>query len=155
MGVSYNINMLNIYDKTSKKELKKYSKDIKKYYNLTLKTLKLNEEFDLSLVIVGPKKIKEINRDYRNKDQVTDVISFACIDGQDDYSFEENYNLGDIFINVDRVKSQAKEYKHSIKREYCFLFVHGLLHLLGYDHMNKKDEKKMFDLQKRIIGDLK
>jgi len=147
--------MLNIYDKTSKKELKKYSKDIRKYYDLTLKTLKLNEEFDLSLVIIGPKKIKEINRDYRGKDQVTDVISFACIDCQDDYSFEDNYNLGDVFINVDKVKSQAKEYSHSIKREYCFLFVHGLLHLLGYDHMNKKDEKKMFDLQKKIIGDLK
>jgi len=147
--------MLNIYDKTSKKELKKYSKDIKKYYELTLKTLKLNEEFDLSLVVVGPKKIQEINRDYRNKDQETDVISFANIDSEDDYSFEDNYNLGDIFINVDRVKKQAKEYKHSIKREYCFLFVHGLLHLLGYDHMNLKDEKKMFSLQKKIIGDLK
>jgi len=147
--------MLNIYDKTSKKELKKYNKDLMKYYDLTLSVLKLKEEFDLSVIIVGPKKIKEINRDYRDKDTVTDVISFACIDSEDDYSFEENYNLGDIFINVDRVKSQAKEYEHSIKREYCFLFVHGLLHLLGYDHMNKKDEKKMFSLQKKIIGDLK
>lgn len=147
--------MLNIYDKTSKKELKKYYKDIKKYYDLTLLALNLNEEFDLSLIIVGSKKIKEINRNYRKKDQVTDVISFVCIDGKEEYFFEENYNLGDVFINVDRVKSQAKDYKHSIKREFCFLFVHGLLHLLGYDHMNKKDEKKMFSIQKKIIGDLK
>ena len=64
--------------------------------------------------------------------------------------------LGEVFINVDRVYSQAKKYKHSIKREYIFLAVHGLLHLCGYDHVkSKKDEKIMFALQDKIVGDLK
>ena len=83
------------------------------------------------------------------------MISFAEIDSDDyDYLCDE-VNLGDIFINVDRVYSQAKKYGHSIKREFIFLFIHGLLHLLGYDHMEKEDEKIMFALQDKIVGDLK
>ena len=61
--------------------------------------------------------------------------------------------LGDIYISYDKVISQAKEYNHSIKREICFLAVHGLLHLLGYDHMKKEDEIKMFSLQKELLED--
>lgn len=145
--------MVEIRDLTKNKELKKYYKDIKTYYNKTLNVLKLNDVFEVTLVIVGKNKIRSINREYRNIDKITDVISFAEIDS-DDFFSDDNY-LGDIFINVDRVLSQAKEYKHSVKREFCFLFVHGMLHLFGYDHMNKKDEKKMFSLQDNIIGDLK
>ena len=59
--------------------------------------------------------------------------------------------LGDIYISVEKASEQAQEYGHSIKRELCFLFVHGLLHLLGYDHMNKEDEEVMFDLQEKIL----
>ena len=129
--------------------------DIKKYYKKTLKALDLKDGFNASLIIVGKNKIRSINRDYRNKDKETDVISFANIDSIDYDFLDGTINLGDIFINVDRVLSQAKKYKHSVKREFVFLFVHGLLHLFGYDHMNKKDEKKMFELQERIVGDLK
>lgn len=147
--------MVEIYDLTKNKELNSYLKDIKKYYKKTLEVLNIKDDLDLSLIIVGKTKIRNINRDYRNIDRVTDVISFANIDS-DDYDYLiEDINLGDIFINVDRVKSQAKKYKHSIKREFVFLFVHGMLHLLGYDHMNPKDEKVMFDLQDKIVGDLK
>ena len=147
--------MVEIFDLTKNKLLKEYYPDIKKYYKKTLKELDLKDGFNASLIIVGKNKIRSINRDYRNKDSVTDVISFANIDSTDYDFLDDEINLGDIFINVDRVLSQAKKYKHSVKREFVFLFVHGLLHLFGYDHMNKKDEKKMFELQERIVGDLK
>lgn len=147
--------MVEIYDLTRNKLLKKYFKDIKKYYLKTLETLELKDDFDASLIIVGKRKIRSINRDYRNKDKETDVISFANIDSNDYDFLDERINLGDIFINVDRVYSQAKKYEHSEKREFIFLFVHGLLHLLGYDHMDKKDEKIMFELQDKIVGNLK
>lgn len=147
--------MVEIFDLTKNKLLKEYYPDIKKYYKKTLKTLDLKDGFNASLIIVGKNKIRSINRDYRNKDKETDVISFANIDSVDYDYLDDTINLGDIFINVDRVVSQAKKYKHSVKREFAFLFVHGLLHLFGYDHMNKKDEEKMFELQDRIVGDLK
>lgn len=147
--------MVEIYDLTRNKLLKKYFKDIKKYYLKTLETLELKDDFDASLIIVGKRKIRTINRDYRNKDKETDVISFANIDSNDYDFLDERINLGDIFINVDRVYSQAKKYEHSEKREFIFLFVHGLLHLLGYDHMEKNDEEIMFKLQDKIVGNLK
>ena len=147
--------MIEIYDLTRNKELDSYFKDIKKYYKKTLEVLKIEDDLDLSLIVVGKTKIRNINRDYRNKDAVTDVISFANIDS-DDYDYLcDDVNLGDIFINVDRVKSQAKKYGHSIKREFVFLFIHGFLHLLGYDHIEKEDEEVMFALQDKIIGELK
>ena len=147
--------MVEIFDLTRKKELGVYFKDIEKYYKKALRVLEIRDDFDLSLIIVGKTKIRNINKNYRNIDRVTDVISFAEIDSDDyDYLCDE-VNLGDIFINVDRVYSQAKKYGHSIKREFVFLFIHGLLHLLGYDHMEKEDEKIMFALQDKIVGDLK
>ena len=147
--------MVEIFDLTRNKLLKDYNKDIKKYYTKTLKALDLKDGFNASLIIVGKNRIRSINKEYRNKDKATDVISFANIDSIDYDFLDGTINLGDIFINVDKVLSQAKKYKHSVKREFVFLFVHGLLHLFGYDHMNKKDEKKMFELQERIVGDLK
>ena len=147
--------MLNIVNKTNYNDLDKYYPLIKKYYKKTINILKLEDSYDLSLIIVGPKKIREINREYRKIDKPTDVISFAMIDSDDDLFYDDAIQLGDIFINRNRVLSQSKEYNHSIKREFVFLFVHGLLHLLGYDHMNLKDEKIMFSIQNKIVGDLK
>ena len=147
--------MLNIINRTKYNDFNKHYELINEYYLKTLKVLNIEDNYDLSLIICGPITIRRINREYRNIDRVTDVISFALLDDEYDIQYEEKIELGDIFINRDKVISQAKEYNHSIKREFVFLFVHGLLHLLGYDHMNSKDEKKMFSLQKRIIGDLK
>ena len=103
-----------------------------------------------------PDAIQEINRDYRSIDKPTDVISFALKDSEEDYMISEEIDeeLGDIFINVEAVRNQAQEYGHSIRREVCFLFTHGLLHLLGYDHMQSEDEKIMFALQDVILNDL-
>lgn len=146
--------MLNIVNKTKYRDFEKYYKVLDTYYKKTLETLGLNDEYVVSLIICGPITIRRINREYRDKDAVTDVISFALLDDGEQLEYEEEIELGDIFINRDRVYSQAKEYGHSVKREFIFLFVHGLLHLFGYDHMNKEDEKKMFSLQKKIVGDL-
>ena len=104
----------------------------------------------LSVIIVDNKTIRNINKKYRNIDRETDVISFALEDGEK-VKFEMS-NLGDIYISLDKAKSQAKEYNHSLKRELCFLLTHGFLHLLGYDHMNKEDEEIMFNLQDEILN---
>ena len=107
----------------------------------------------LNIVIVDNKKIQEINRDYRNKDAVTDVISFAFEEYQD-VEYEDIRFLGEIYISYERCVSQAEDYGHSIKREFCYLAVHGLLHLLGYDHMEKDMEEIMFGLQREILDEL-
>lgn len=151
----YNECMLNIVNKSRYNDLKDYYPYLEEYYQRTLEVLQIEDNYVLSLIICGPITIKRINRDYRNKDAVTDVISFALLDNEDAVEYEDCIELGDIFINRQRVFSQAKEYGHSVKREFVFLFVHGLLHLLGYDHMNKEDEEKMFSLQRQIVGDLK
>ncbi len=105
-----------------------------------------------SIIFVDEAKIQEINKAYRNIDRVTDVISFALEDQKDDFQLEERV-LGDIFICIPRMQEQAVSYDHSEKRELAFLVVHGLLHLLGYDHQTKIDEEKMFGLQKEILDE--
>ena len=94
--------------------------------------------------------IHKINKEYRGVDRPTDVISFALED-EPDIKLDHRI-LGDIYISIDKVKEQAKEYGHSEKRELAFLAVHGLLHLLGYDHMKKEEEKIMFDKQEMILN---
>ena len=108
-------------------------------------------ELEFSIIIVDNKRIHEINKEYRGIDRPTDVISFALEDSE---GVElENYRiLGDIYISIDKVKEQAKEYGHSEKRELAFLTVHGFLHLLGYDHMKKEEEKIMFGKQEEILN---
>ena len=103
----------------------------------------------MSIIIVDNKEIHKINKEYRGIDRETDVISFALEEGE---TIDEPIKtLGDIYISIDKVYEQAKEYGHSIKRELFFLVTHGFLHLLGYDHMNKEKEEKMFSLQEEIL----
>ena len=99
---------------------------------------------------MNSEEIHEMNRDYRGVDRVTDVISFAFEDNND-LVYNDIRMLGDIFICIPQMKRQAVEYGHSEKRELAFLAVHGILHLLGYDHMNEEDEKVMFALQELIL----
>lgn len=108
----------------------------------------------VSFVFVDNKKIREINKKYRNIDRVTDVISFAFMDEEINPNTDYT-NYGEIYISLDKALSQSLEYAHSFDRELCFLTVHGLLHLLGYDHMTKEDEKVMFKLQDEILDKLK
>jgi probable rRNA maturation factor len=111
----------------------------------------LNKEF-FNIIIVDDETIHELNKTYRGKDSVTDVISFALED--DDSFIKTDYRvLGDIYICLNKAKSQAVEYGHSFLRELAFLTVHGLLHLLGYDHMVKEEEEVMFKLQEVILNE--
>ncbi|MBR2067472.1 MAG: rRNA maturation RNase YbeY [Solobacterium sp.] len=113
------------------------------------KRLNLKRNYEISVTFVRSRTIHSINLQYRNIDRPTDVISFAI---QDEYNAFFDYDdLGDIFINIDYARKQAKEYKHSYEREIAFLFTHGLLHCLGYDHMNEEEEKIMYGLQKEIL----
>lgn len=134
------------------KKWERYETRFNDIFQKTLSILQIEKDYEVSVVLVNSEAIHEINRDYRNIDRPTDVISFALKDEEDTVEIEEvDLELGDIFINVDAVKSQAKEYGHSECREISFLLTHGLLHLLGYDHMEKEDEKKMFELQDVIL----
>ena len=105
-----------------------------------------------SIIFVEDEEIHEMNKNYRNVDRVTDVISFALEDNED-IVYDNIRVLGDIYICIPQMKRQAIEYGHSEKRELSFLAVHGLLHLLGYDHMTEEDEKVMFSLQELILND--
>lgn len=118
--------------------------------------LNLQGTFIFEVDLVNQETIQTINRDYRKIDRVTDVISFAFED-HDEALKGDNLprDLGEIFICVDKARLQAEEYQHSFLREMAFLFTHGLLHLLGYDHMNESDEKKMFSLQDEIMEIMK
>ncbi len=104
-----------------------------------------------NVIIIDNAKIKEINRTYRGIDRETDVISFALEDDKT-FNFEDVRILGDIYISIDKARSQSEEYGHSFKRELSFLAVHGLLHLLGYDHMTKEDEEVMFKKQEEVLS---
>lgn len=109
------------------------------------------DNLEFNVIIINNEEIHKINKEYRGIDRPTDVISFALEDYKD-IKYENDYRvLGDIYISIDKVKEQAKEYGHSEKRELAFLAVHGLLHLLGYDHMKKEDEKVMFSKQELIL----
>ncbi len=107
----------------------------------------------LSIIFVDEEKIQDLNREYRNIDRITDVISFAFEDTKNTLPKEIRV-LGDIYICIPKMILQARDYGHSEKRELSFLTVHGLLHLLGYDHMKKEEEEIMFPLQEEILSSM-
>ena len=115
----------------------------------------VKEGSEVSITFVDNERIHEINKEYRQKDAPTDVISFAMEEmGEGEIEIkgsDEPVVLGDIIISIDRTKEQANEYGHSYERELGFLAVHGFLHLLGYDHMNEDDEKVMFSRQRELL----
>lgn len=119
--------------------------------------LNLEGEVECSLTFVDNEKIQVINRDYRGIDRPTDVISFALEEMEEDEvpilpEEGEPRVLGDIIISIERTHEQAAEYNHSFERELGFLVIHGLLHLLGYDHQTKEEEEEMFGLQEKILS---
>ena len=121
----------------------------------TFTHLKVKNNYIIDVTIVDNKQIHSLNREYRNVDRPTDVISFAFLDDKEERIMDqEDYprSLGQIVISYEKAISQAKEYGHTITREMSFLFVHGLLHLLGYDHTKKEDEEVMFKIQDEILG---
>ncbi len=105
----------------------------------------------MSLLFTGNDEIQEINREYRDKDQPTDVISFAYHETED-FDIGPYDTLGDIVISLERVVEQAKEYNHSEKRELFYVLTHGILHLLGYDHIEEEDKVVMRAKEEEILG---
>lgn len=118
---------------------------------------KIETGSEVSVTFVSNEKIQMINREYRDKDQPTDVISFAMEElGEGEMALsglDIPRVLGDIIISIPKAEDQAVEYGHSFVRELGFLSVHGFLHLLGYDHETEEDEKKMFTRQKDILDE--
>ena len=121
----------------------------------TLKYEEFDEDCEISLSFVTNEEIHQINRQFRSVDAPTDVLCFPQLTFEEGEEADVNENgeivLGDIIISVERAKEQAEEYGHSLKREIAFLTVHSMLHLLGYDHMEKDEEEDMFRRQKEIL----
>ena len=139
-----NIEVINLLEKKVE-----YLNELKEFLENVCHDEKLDNVM-FNVIIVDNPKIHEINREYRGIDRETDVISFAL---EDDKTFNRTdiRILGDIYISLDKVISQSEEYGHSFKRELFFLALHGLLHLLGYDHMKKEDEIVMFGKQEEVL----
>ena len=141
------MNKINIFNETNEKieELK----EVKKLLTYAAKQENL-KNIEFNVIIVDDDYIHELNKNYRNKDRVTDVITFALEDTEDvDIDIRV---LGDVYISLYQAKRQAIEYGHSFLREIAFLSVHGFYHLLGYDHMTKEEEKIMFGKQELILN---
>ncbi len=118
----------------------------------TFRILNINKDAIMSVTFVDKDFIHNLNKTYRNIDRPTDVISFAFLDDKNEViNGDLPLDLGEIYICYDVADTNRLAYNNSIKREICFLFVHGLLHLLGYDHMTKEDEEIMFPLQEQIL----
>lgn len=136
---------------------------LEKEYSLIMEVafdvLKIRTNYEVDVNLVNDEEIHQINRDYRNVDRITDVISFAFNDDDSSLGMIKNeeipHLLGEIFICIPQALRQAKEIGNSDQRELSFLFVHGLLHLLGYDHMKEEDAKIMFPLQDQILNKVK
>lgn len=111
----------------------------------------VREDAEISVLICDGPVIHELNRTYRGVDAPTDVLSFALNEGQDDVP-EEEAELGDIVINLDRAEEQAAEYGHSREREVAYLAVHGFLHILGYDHYDPEEKKAMRAAEEAILS---
>lgn len=139
------------YQITNLTDEKVNEKDLESVINKVSETLGVQNSI-VSIVLTDDERIHAINKTYRGIDRPTDVISFAFLD--EDTNPSNITDLGEIYISLEKAHAQAEEYNHSFKRELCFLLTHGLLHLLGYDHMTKEDETEMFGLQEEILSSL-
>lgn len=147
---------IDMYDETETLSAKQLEQ-VEDLLEFTANAEKVSPDAELSVTFVTNERIQEINKEYRQKDKPTDVISFALQEmgeGEIEIHYEEDAPsiLGDIIISVPMAKEQAEDYGHSIERELGFLAVHGFLHLLGYDHETDEQEKEMFDKQKEILN---
>ena len=143
---SMEINFLNQSNEASWLNYKQFLKPLLKR---TCEVLNQHDNFSVSVVLVDDASIQEYNNNYRNIDRPTDVLSFP--DGSEEDGLVV---LGDIIMSVDAIRRQADDYGHSLKREFSFLAVHGFLHLFGFDHQTKEEEKEMIDYQKEILDGL-
>ena len=136
-------------------DMKFYNEDLEKLIYMVLnkgaELQKVPDDAEISVLICDADTIHELNRDYRNVDAPTDVLSFALNEGEDDIP-EEEKALGDIVINLDRAIAQAEEFGHGKEREMAYLSVHGFLHILGYDHYDPEEKKAMRKAEEDILS---
>lgn len=111
-------------------------------------------EAEVDLLFVDNETIREMNREYRDKDMATDVLSFPMYEADEEIDDEEEILFGDIVISLERAQEQCQEYGHSLEREVMYLLVHGLLHLAGYDHMEEEDKKQMRAQEEKLLAEI-
>lgn len=140
------------YENYTNSDLQKLEKFFEVLAKITFQVLNDKNKYEFSVSIIDSIKMQELNNQYRQINEPTDVISFAFNDFEDNIVLEDRItSLGDILICYEVALTQSNEYNHTLDREIGFLFVHGLLHLLGFNHLTKEDEKEMFKLQDEIL----
>ena len=144
------------------KENKEYEETIKKVLEQCFKEEKLeNSKLYITITLTNSENIRKINKEYRNIDKATDVLSFPMYEKEEleekiaKQHYEHEDVLGDIVISIEKVEEQAKEYGHSFERELSYMIVHGFYHLMGYDHIEEEDKKKMRPKEEKILNTLK
>ncbi len=149
-----------IYQEIEQKE--EYNKIIEKVLSKCFEEEKItNSKLNITITLTTPKNIQKINKEYRNVDRATDVLSFPMFEKEElkikieNEEYEHEDILGDIIISIEKVKEQAEEYEHSFERELSYMVVHGFYHLMGYDHIEEKDKKDMRIKEDKILNDLK
>lgn len=139
-----------------------YNETVKKVLEKCFKEEGLeNSNLLITVTFTNPENIRKINKEYRNIDKATDVLSFPMFERNEiqdmikKQEFEHEDMLGDLVISVEKVKEQAEEYGHSFERELSYMLVHGFYHLMGYDHVKEEDKKEMRPKEEKILNDLK
>lgn len=143
-------------------EKKEYEAIVKKVLTQCFKEEGLeNSKLYITITLTTPENIQKINKEYRNIDKATDVLSFPMFEKDEldekiqRKAFEHEDILGDIIISIEKVEEQAKEYEHSFERELSYMLVHGFYHLMGYDHIKEEDKLMMRPKEEKILTDLK
>ena len=120
-----------------------------------------NSKLYITITLTNPENIRKINKEYRNIDRATDVLSFPMFEKEEleekikNNDFEYQDVLGDLVISIEKVEEQAKEYGHSFERELSYMLVHGFYHLMGYDHIKEEDKREMRPKEEKVLSDLK
>lgn len=136
------INIINQYNDDSS-----YEVVIKDILRVAYQYLEIDKDMIVNFILTNDETIHQLNHQFRGFDKSTDVLSFENLEMEDE--------IGDVFISIDKVKTQAKDYGHSFERELAFLTLHGFLHCIGYDHLNEDEEIEMFGLQDKIMDKTK
>ena len=139
-------------------ENRNYSKQIAKIIKECFKQEKfLDKNLYVNVILTTPEDIRKFNKEYRNIDKETDVLSFPMFEKEELENMKLNHIevFGDIVISIEQVKKQAIEYEHSFEREFAYMVVHGFCHIIGYDHIEEEDKKKMRQEEEKILGILK
>jgi len=145
------INFLGIEEK------EEYTEYVNKIIEACFKEENLiDKKLYINIILTNPENIRKLNKEYRNIDKETDVLSFPMFEREElkTLKLEHLEVLGDIVVSIDRVRKQAEEYNHSFEREFAYMLVHGFYHLLGYDHIDEEDKKEMRTKEENILDKL-